>query len=78
MQHLRLDQRVQLNLNGKKPMSVHVPSPLADAIIEEYRLFDAQPEAGRAGNWEEKRRLTAEWQRALQQRLELTTTPSFP
>jgi len=50
---------------------VHVPSPYADAITDEYRLFQAQLEAGREGNREEKSRLIGEWLQARRRVREL-------
>jgi hypothetical protein len=56
---------------------LHFPSALADAIDEQFHLFDASLEASRAGDWVKSRQLAIELERANQRRRELTTPPQF-
>jgi hypothetical protein len=58
-------------------MSIDIPSQLADAIHEQYRVEDEWRAAFRSGNLEESRRLLIELQRANQRRLELTPASHY-
>jgi hypothetical protein len=52
--------------------TIHIGSAHDYAMQLEYRLFDAQLEAARAGDWERSRRLINELEKAKQLRRTLT------
>jgi hypothetical protein len=53
-------------------MPLHIPSALADAIDDQYRVEAEWREAFRRGDMAESRRLLVELERANQRRRELT------